>query len=336
MYLSLVIPFFNSAHKCQRLLKRLSEIASNDLEIILVDDGSTDDTYHLLAGFKDSLPQANITLIKQSNKGPGGARNLGLKAARGKYVWFVDSDDDITTRALAFIKQNCDCHYDFIGFNILRSGTTPINRMGVIAGSYRDKHEVRQVLLDGFIHQSCKAFRRQFLVDHQIYYPEYCYYEDIPLTFTLPFLVKSFLKTDIVGYLYHQDFDSITRGQISLKYFDRLHTSVAGLSEGLELAKTQADIISIKEHFVKLYLIDSAEMFFSITPNKEWKTIWQIMSQYRSLAKQFNISVDPFKLMTKKSYQYKLYFRAQWLLSFMLRGDQTLYFAEVRKKEWGL
>ena len=67
MYLSLVIPFFNSAHKCKRLLKRVTEITSSDLdlEVILVDDGSTDGTYRLLTDFRDSLPQANIIAIKQ-------------------------------------------------------------------------------------------------------------------------------------------------------------------------------------------------------------------------------------------------------------------------------
>jgi len=65
MYLSLIIPFFNSAHKCKRLLKRVTAITSSDLEVILVDDGSTDDTDRLLTDFRDSLPQANIIVIKQ-------------------------------------------------------------------------------------------------------------------------------------------------------------------------------------------------------------------------------------------------------------------------------
>src|SRR5690606_33351962 len=121
MYLSLIVPFYNSAHKCKRILKRISEITSSDLEIILVDDGSTDDTYRLLTDFRDNLPQANITVVKQKNKGPGGARNTGLKRANGEYVWFIDSDDDITLEALAYIKSNCANQYDFIDFNVVSS-----------------------------------------------------------------------------------------------------------------------------------------------------------------------------------------------------------------------
>ena len=194
MYLSLIIPFFNSAHKCKRLLKRVTEITSRDLdlEVILVDDGSTDVTYRLLTDFRDSLPQANIIAIKQKNKGPGGARNTGLKLAKGEYVWFADSDDDITIDALIFIKDNCANQYDFIDFNVISSDNIPMNTMGVAPGSYRDRREVPHILLSRFMSQTCKAFRRNFLIENQVYYPEYCYYEDIPLAFTLPLLVTKY------------------------------------------------------------------------------------------------------------------------------------------------
>ena len=338
MYLSLVIPFFNSVHKCKRLLKRVTEITSSDLdlEVILVDDGSTDVTYRLLTAIRDSLPQANIIAIKQKNKGPGGARNTGLKLAKGEYVWFADSDDDITIDALIFIKDNSANQYDFIDFNVISSDNIPMNTMGVAPGSYRDRREVPHILLSRFMSQTCKAFRRNFLIEDQVYYPEYCYYEDIPLAFTLPLLVTSFLKTDIVGYLYHQEFASITRGKITLKSLDRLYTSICGLTESLALAKTDIEIDIIKQRFVQLYLIDSAEMFFSVIPNKGWVTIWRIMSEYRRLAKQFNISLSPFHLISEKDYQYKIYFRAQWLMSLTLTGEQTAYFEEIRKKEWSL
>ena len=307
-----------------------------NLEAILVDDGSTDDTYRLLTDFKDSLPQANITVIKQKNKGPGGARNSGLKLAKGEYVWFADSDDDITIDALIFIKDNSANQYDFIDFNVISSDNIPMNTMGVAPGSYRDRREVPHMLLSRFMSQTCKAFRRNFLIENQVYYPEYCYYEDIPLAFTLPLLVTSFLKTDIVGYLYHQEFASITRGKITLKSLDRLYTSICGLRESLARAKTDIEIDIIKQRFIQLYLIDSAEMFFSVIPNKGWVTIWRIMSEYRRLAKQFNISLSPFHLINEKDYQYKMYFRAQWLMSFTLKGEQTAYFEGIRKKEWNL
>lgn len=336
MYLSLIIPFFNSVHKCKRILKRISEITSSDLEVVLIDDGSTDDTYCLLIDFRDNLPQANITVIKQKNKGPGGARNAGLKRANGEYVWFIDSDDDITLEALAYIKNNCANQYDFIDFNVVSSDGIPVNRMGVLAGSYRDRQEISSLLFSKFLSQTCKAFRRNFLIENQVHYPEYCYYEDIPLAFTLPLLVTSFLKTDIVGYRYHQEFASITRGEITLKSLDRLYTSTRGLREGLTLAKTDIEIDIIKQRFIQLYLIDSAEMFFSVMPNKGWVSIWRIMSEYRRLAKQFNISLTPLFLINEKDYQYKIYFQAQWRMSFMITGNQAAYFARIRKKAWGL
>ena len=251
-------------------------------------------------------------------------------------VWRFISSLTITLEALTYIKDNCDSQYDFIDFNIISSDGIPMNTMGVVAGSYINTQEIPHILLSRFMPQMCKTFRRKFLIENQVYYPEYCYYEDIPLAFTLPLLVTSFLKTDIVGYLYHQEFTSITRGEITLKSLDRLYTSICGLRESLALAKNDMEIDIIKQRFVQLYLIDSAEMFFSVMPNKGWVTIWRIMSEYRRLAKRFNISLSPFHLINEKDYQYKLYFRTQWFMSFTLTGEQTAYFEWIRKKEWNL
>ena len=85
-YLSIISPFYNSEEKCRRLLSTLSKIEDRDIEIILVDDGSTDNTISLLKDFKQKS-NVNVVVITQENKGPGGARNAGLKVARGKYIF---------------------------------------------------------------------------------------------------------------------------------------------------------------------------------------------------------------------------------------------------------
>lgn len=108
MLLSFIVPFFNSEKKSKRLLTTLSNIDQDDVEIILIDDGSTDDTYKTLSDFKMNASNKNVEVIKQENKGPGGARNAGLRIAKGKYVWFVDSDDDVNLEVIDIIRNNCD------------------------------------------------------------------------------------------------------------------------------------------------------------------------------------------------------------------------------------
>jgi glycosyltransferase involved in cell wall biosynthesis len=89
--LSIVMPVYNVAPYLPRCLESLAALTPPANEIIVVDDGSTDDCPRILAEFALRLPQMRV--IRQENGGLSAARNTGLDAARGKYLAFVDSDD---------------------------------------------------------------------------------------------------------------------------------------------------------------------------------------------------------------------------------------------------
>lgn len=88
MLFSVVIPTFNRKSLLEQTLRSVFEQTDQDFEILVVDDGSTDCT----TDFVESLPTP-VNLLRQQNRGPGAARNLGLNRARGDYVAFLDSDD---------------------------------------------------------------------------------------------------------------------------------------------------------------------------------------------------------------------------------------------------
>ena len=85
---STVIPVYNRADLISTTLDSVFAQGRPDLNVIVVDDGSTDETVSILEGYGD-----RITLIRQENKGPGAARNAGIAATTGEYVAFLDSDD---------------------------------------------------------------------------------------------------------------------------------------------------------------------------------------------------------------------------------------------------
>ena len=102
MRISLVIPFYNAMPFFGDLL---SSICSNMTEIsdqgcfefVFINDGSTDDYSGILDEFANKFPL--VKLISQENMGVAYARNQGIKAATGDYIWFVDSDDIIEDHA---------------------------------------------------------------------------------------------------------------------------------------------------------------------------------------------------------------------------------------------
>ena len=81
------------------------DILSEEYEIIIVNDGSTDGTEEQIKFFIEAHPENEIILISKQNAGVSAARNDGLKAAHGKYVWFVDPDDFILYHCMGRIKK---------------------------------------------------------------------------------------------------------------------------------------------------------------------------------------------------------------------------------------
>ncbi len=96
--ISVIIPSFNCAPHLGRAIDSVLAQSLRELEIIVVDDGSTDGTQEAVEPY---LKYRNIRYLRQTNRGPSAARNAGLKASESKYVMFVDADDALPPDALA-------------------------------------------------------------------------------------------------------------------------------------------------------------------------------------------------------------------------------------------
>jgi glycosyltransferase involved in cell wall biosynthesis len=88
---SVIIPTYNREQTISRAIESILNQTYQDFEIIIVDDGSTDNTKKLIHSFKDSRIQY---IQHEHNKGPAAARNTGIKSSKGRYVAFQDSDDE--------------------------------------------------------------------------------------------------------------------------------------------------------------------------------------------------------------------------------------------------
>lgn len=98
MKISVIIPVYNVEKYLEACLKSIKDQTFADYELILINDGSTDESLAIMCRYAEA--DERISIISQSNKGVSAARNLGLSVARGDYVLFVDSDDTILPNAL--------------------------------------------------------------------------------------------------------------------------------------------------------------------------------------------------------------------------------------------
>ena len=98
--LSIIVSIYNVESYLERCLNSLKPLCSHNIEIILVDDGSTDNSPSIISNFIKDLHYANLKLITKQNGGLSSARNSGLEIVQGEYVTFVDGDDYISPQNL--------------------------------------------------------------------------------------------------------------------------------------------------------------------------------------------------------------------------------------------
>lgn len=183
--LSLVIPVYNVAPYLPRCLDSLIALDPAADEIIVVDDGSTDDCAAILASYAARLPQMRV--IRQENGGLSAARNTGLDAATGTYLAFVDSDDflspDAYARALDAMERDqldmalFNANYHFEGRQPDYAIYADVAATEVIPG----REWLRRRLVAGrFLHMVwLHLYRREFIERHRFRFVPRLIHEDV-------------------------------------------------------------------------------------------------------------------------------------------------------------
>ena len=108
---SIIIPIYNAEKYLKRCLDTVVNQSFESLEIILINDGSTDESLRIMKEYKGN--HNNIEIINQENSGQGEARNKGISIAKGKYITFADADDWLSENYIqvlydALLKNNAD------------------------------------------------------------------------------------------------------------------------------------------------------------------------------------------------------------------------------------
>lgn len=179
MNLSIVVPAYNIENYITPMFNSLLHQSEQQFEVIIVDDGSTDHTYDVVANILENNASLPCKLIRTVNQGVSAARNRGLSEATGHYVMFLDGDDYVSNDLVQTISTYTKDHAP----DIICWGYSHVTEDGAVTLSITSEFGDMtggEALNNIFVDKSLKiwtgsiAFKREFLLNHELKYTERC------------------------------------------------------------------------------------------------------------------------------------------------------------------
>lgn len=206
MDISVIIPIYNTGEYLEECLESVINQTYNNYEVILINDGSTDNS--LLIANKYANKYNNIRVINQQNYGQSVARNRGIKEAKGKYIYFADSDDILEKNLLEDcyrkFKEN-DIDMVMFGYKFMcengideHLNNKEILISDVLSDKYVSGKDIfkKNIYINDFLAVVwTQMYKKSFLLENKLFFEEKIFYED------LEFIFKTFIKCKRMMYL---------------------------------------------------------------------------------------------------------------------------------------
>ncbi len=275
--ISLIIPCYNVEKQVNRCLESIvsQTIGLDSLEIILINDASTDSTLSNLYNWEKRYPDNIMVITYNKNLRQGGARNTGLQYASGDYIGFVDSDDWIEPQMYeelykAITESNADysqCKFirDDGNLQIIDYGSGNrsilefMNTDGFYWGDYSERNSNNGVF-GGIV---TKLFKRELIYSHNIWFPEKTAYEDNYWSSIIRLYAGRICLVDRIHYHYCINTNSTTHSKNQEHHFDRLDIEVALLKKYKELGAFNTFYDKIMLDFLQRYYLNTYHILFT-------------------------------------------------------------------------
>lgn len=255
---SIIIPVYNAEKYLKRCLDSVCSQTYNNLEIILIDDGSKDKSLFLCE--ERAKIDCRIRVVSKMNEGQGKARNIGLDIMTGEYVLFVDSDDYINldmVRCLLEAAENygadmVQCLYQEVEETQVIDNTKIVEG---VKGKIRVEDYKQRGLLCYYTEDILpvnKLIHKSLLISNR--FPEGIFYEDKHLMFRLRHQAQKIVYIDAIMYYYVQSENSTMRNDLDEK---RLMSKIQVADELLEYCKKYGLIRDYKSEmsgYLRMYV----------------------------------------------------------------------------------
>ncbi|MDR1375539.1 MAG: glycosyltransferase [Holosporaceae bacterium] len=222
---SVIVPVYNGGALLSRCLDSLTNQTLKNIEIICVNDGSTDNSREILERY--ATKDSRIKILHQENLGQGTARNVGMDAANGEYLGFVDADDWIELDYFeklyrAARKHNveiacCGIIRKYPSFRTKKKLTLAEERVYSLT---LEKYQITETPRKCYVYN--KIYKRSEIEKHQLRFPEGVFFEDIPFTIRALYYLKTLVTVPDTVYFYWVNHKSTTRDMGDKKQHDLL------------------------------------------------------------------------------------------------------------------
>jgi glycosyltransferase involved in cell wall biosynthesis len=209
VFLSIIIPMYNTGDFVKRCLESLNNQTCKDFEAIVVDDGSSDNSYEIAKEYLETS-KLNYRIYKQQNSGVSSARNFGMDHSNGKYLYFLDSDDFIDKEMVSKTRltaSKSDVDIIFFGYDKVDEA---YNTIWNFADDYKyiEDFENGKVILKKILNKELRIFplnvlyRREVIFNNNLRYPKDCHNgEDQNFIFKAVLLSKGIMNIkEILGH----------------------------------------------------------------------------------------------------------------------------------------
>lgn len=271
MLLSIIIPCYNSELYIDRCINSLinQTFATKDLQLIFINDASTDHTLSILLKYETKYPELITVIDSPTNLKQGGARNLGLKYATGTYVGFVDSDDWVEPDMYEQLYNKAvEYQCDIVGCCIYRNLPDGAQTAYPIQQDFYYRLSEEDIISHKLVptvgsYNVTRIIRRSLLVDNHISFPEKIYYEDNFFSGILQYYITSGYYINRCLYHYYYRPDSTTSQNNNPHQLDRLAIELLKIEEFQKRGLFDSYHAQIEYDFLKLFYFNTMDLLFA-------------------------------------------------------------------------
>ncbi|WP_305084271.1 glycosyltransferase family A protein [uncultured Faecalibaculum sp.] len=253
---SILIPAYNAAEYIDKTLQSIFSQTYQDFEVVIVDDGSTDDTLAVLNQWKKRYPDS-IQIQSKENSGVSDTRNVLLSLARRKYLTFLDSDDYLDQNYLEVLTTTAENNHA----DMVISGQRKVTPQGEVITTIHypvDKYPLTAMRRLNF---AGKLYRREFVLKSGVHFQKKNLYEDNPFNLALMTIAKNLQILSYEGYNQIVHIGSITAKKITNEL-----VPYTAIEETIQLVVSHKDQVEDFDLFV--YTLLSFFTFFIFKANK--------------------------------------------------------------------